>query len=111
MNIMDLDFTLILFFMDGLLFVLGVFMVLFGLVILAKRAFGDEVQALAATTSKLAQKGIADDIAGLVGNASALMNALQEMIKTARGMGVFLILTGGIFIASSLLILIKYIMV
>jgi hypothetical protein len=38
------------------------------------------------------------------------MNALQEMIKTARGIGVFLILTGGIFIASSILILIKYIL-
>jgi ABC-type transport system involved in cytochrome c biogenesis permease subunit len=110
MNMIDLDFTMILFFMDGLLFVLGFFMVLVGLSILAKKAFGDEVRALAATTSKLAQKGIADDIAGLVGNASALMKALQEMVKTARGIGVFLILFGGIFIASSILILIKYIL-
>ena len=111
MNIMELDFNLILFFMDGLLFILGVFMVLIGLVILAKKSFGEEVRVLASTTAKLAQKGIASDIAGLVGNASALMNALQEMIKTARGIGVFLILTGGIFIASSILILIKYILV
>ena len=37
MDIMDLDFNLILFFMDGLLFILGVFMVLIGLVILAKK--------------------------------------------------------------------------
>jgi len=111
MNITDLDFTMILFFMEGLLFILGVFMVLVGLAILAKRSFGDEVQALAATTSKLAQKGIADDISGLVGNASALMNALQEMIKTARGIGVFLILTGGIFIASSIYLLINYVLV
>ena len=111
MSMMDLDFTLILFFMDGLLFILGVFTVLVGLSILAKKAFGKEVQVLAATTSKLAQKGIADDIAGLVGNAAALMKALQEMIKTARGIGVFLILTGGIFIASSIFILIKFILV
>ena len=111
MNIMDLDFNLILFFMDGLLFILGVFMVLIGLVILAKKSFGEEVRVLASTTAKLAQKGIANDIAGLVGNASALMNALQEMIKTARGIGVFLILIGGIFIASSILILIKFILV
>ena len=111
MSMMDIDFTMILFFMDGLLFVLGIFMVLVGLAILAKKAFGNEVQTLAATTSKLAQKGIVDDIAGLVGNASALMNALQEMIKTARGIGVFLILIGGTFIASSILILIKFILV
>ncbi|NIV13536.1 MAG: hypothetical protein GWN62_20315 [Aliifodinibius sp.] len=110
MDLLDLDFTLILFFMDGLLFILGVFMVLVGLAILAKKAFGNEVKALATTTSKLAQKGITDDIAGLVGNASALMNALQEMVKTARGIGVFLILVGGIFIASSIVILIQYIL-
>lgn len=110
-SMMDIDFTMILFFMDGLLFVLGVFMVLVGIAILAKKAFGKEVQVLASTTSKLARKGIADDIAGLVGNASALMNALQEMIKTARGIGTFLILTGGTFITSSLVILIKYILV
>ena len=111
MELMAIDFKFILLVMDASLFGLGTIMVLFGLGILAKKAFGTEVQALADTTSKLAQKGIADDIAGLVGNASALMYALQEMIKTARGIGVFLILTGGIFIAASLLLLVEYILV
>jgi len=111
MELMEMDIQFILLIMDASLFGLGVLMVLFGLGILAKKAFGAEVQNLADTTSKLAQKGIADDIAGLVGNASALMNALQEMIKTARGIGMFLILIGGIFIAGSLLILVEFILV
>lgn len=97
-----LDYIQILFIMDSLLFLLGALMVLTGLIILTKKALGREIQALATTTSKLAQKGIADDIAGLVGNASALMNALKEMVKTAAGIGVFLILTGGLFITGSL---------
>jgi hypothetical protein len=110
MELMEIDYKFILLVMDAALFALGFIMVLFGLAILAKKAFGAEVQNLAATTSKLAQKGLADDIAGLVGNASALMNALQEMVKTARGIGMFLILTGGIFIAASLLLLVEFIL-
>ena len=110
-ELIETDIKFILYLMDAAMFALGALMVLVGLVILARKAFGKEVQTLAATTSKLAQKGIADDIAGLVGNASALMHSLQEMIKTARGIGMFLILIGGIFIAGSLLILIEYILV
>lgn len=97
-----LDYIQILFIIDSLLFLLGALMVLTGLIILTKKAIGREIQTLAKTTSKLAQKGIADDIAGLVGNASVLMSALQEMVKTAAGIGVFLILIGGIFISGSL---------
>ena len=102
-----LDYIEILFIMDSLLFLLGALMVMTGLIILTKKAIGKEVQSLAVTTSKLAQKGIADDIAGLVGNASALMNALQDMVKTASGIGVFLVLIGGLFITGSLWIFVN----
>lgn len=66
------------------------------------------MQSLASATSKLAQKGIAEDIAGLVGNASALMNALQQMVKTATGIGVFLILLGTLFITGSVWIFLNF---
>lgn len=102
-----LDYIEILFIMDSLLFLLGAMMVLTGLIILTKKAIGKEIESLATTTSKLAQKGLADDIAGLVGNASTLMNALQDMVKTATGIGVFLVLVGGLFIAGSLWIFIN----
>ena len=108
---MELDYFFILFVMDAAIFCLGALMVLFGLGILAKKSFGSEISELAATTSKLAQKGISEDIAGLVGNASALMNAIENMVKTARGVGTFLILIGGIFLAGSLLLLIEYILI
>jgi len=110
-ELIEMDYQFILLVMDAALFCLGVLMVLFGMGILAKKAFGPEVTELANATSKLAHKGIADDIAGLVGNASALMAALQEMVKTARGIGTFLILMGGIFIAGSLLLLVEKILI
>ena len=49
-----------------------------------------DVSALSAHTAKLAHKGIAEDMAGLVGNASALMTALSQMVRTAAGVGIFL---------------------
>jgi hypothetical protein len=110
-ELIKMDYQFILLVMDAALFCLGAIMVLFGLGILAKKAFGPEVTDLANATKMLAQKGIADDIAGLVGNASALMSALQDMVKTARGIGTFLILMGGIFIAGSLLLLIEKLLI
>lgn len=98
---MDIEYIHILLIVDGTIFFLGVFVFIIGVIILTSRAMGREMHSLASATSKLAQKGIAEDIAGLVGNASALMNALQQMVKTAAGIGVMLILIGTIFITGS----------
>lgn len=98
---LDLDYIHILLIVDGTIFLLGIIVFIVGLIILTTKAMGREMQSLATATSKLAQKGIAEDIGGLVGNASALMNALQQMVKTATGIGVFLILLGTFFILSS----------
>jgi len=99
---LDIDFIFILLIVDGIIFVLGVLVFLLGIIILTTKALGREMQSMAIATSKLAQKGIAEDIAGLVGNASALMNAIQQMVKTATGIAVFLIILGSIFITGSL---------
>lgn len=97
----------ILILMAGVLFIIGVLVLLLGIFILFRNAFGKELSSLASATSKLAQKGIAEDIAGLVGNASALMENLQKMVTTAAGIGVLLLISGSIFIASSVLILLN----
>ena len=94
----------ILIAMAGALFILGIIMLLLGVFVLVKNTFGKELSSLASTTSKLAKKGIAEDIAGLVGNASALMENLQKMVNTAAGIGVLLIITGTLFITGSVLI-------
>jgi hypothetical protein len=49
---------------------------------------------LAAQTAQLAKKGIAEDVAGLVGNASTLLSATNELVRTSAGIGVFLAVLG-----------------
>lgn len=77
-----------------LLFTLGTLTFLAGIAILTLRASSSEIQTLAAQTSKLAQKGLAEDMVGLVANASDLVNSLNQLIRTTRGIGMILIILG-----------------
>ncbi len=76
------------------LFAMGLISLAAGIFILFKNVLGEELKQIASQTAKLAQKGIAEDVAGLVGNASSLLNALNQLVKTATGIGVFLTLIG-----------------
>ncbi len=80
--------------MAALLFFIGVFCMIMGIFVLITRAMSRNVNALSAHTAKLAGKGITEDMAGLVGNASALMTALSQMVRTAAGVGIFLTTIG-----------------
>jgi len=73
---------------------LGASTLIAGVVVLLTRVLGKDVRTIADQTSKMAQKGIAEDVAGLVGNASALLDALNNMVKTAAGVGIFLVFVG-----------------
>jgi hypothetical protein len=84
----------IILLMIATIFGLGMFSFIMGIIVLVTKAMGKDVRNLATQTAKLAQKGIAEEITGLVGNASALMTALQQMVKTVTGIGLFLILLG-----------------
>ncbi len=76
------------------LLVLGVLTFGVGVFLLLFKGAGGNLHTIAAQTTRLAQKGLADDISGLVGNISALVDALNQMSKTATGVGVFLVLIG-----------------
>lgn len=102
-----LDYSQILLLVDAVLFVLGVLTFIIGIMILASKAMSRDVRTISAQTAKLVQKGIAEDISGLVGNASALMNALALLVRTATGIGVFLVILGVALIGSSIFIFIN----
>jgi hypothetical protein len=85
----------------GVLLGLGLISMLVGIIILATRVLGGEVKTIARQTAILAQKGIADEVAGLVGNASALVQALDQLVRTAAGVGVFLVILGMLLMAAS----------
>lgn len=76
-------------------FALGTMAIIAGMVILVGRSLmGSEVKTIAVQAARLGQKGIAEDVAGLVGNASALLESLNSLIKTSTGIGVSLIFIG-----------------
>jgi hypothetical protein len=76
------------------LFLMGIISVGAGVFILITKTVGDDIRQITQQTTKLAQKGITDDIAGLVGNASSLIDALNNLIRTTTGIGIFLIMIG-----------------
>jgi hypothetical protein len=53
-----------------------------------------DVREITGQTSRLAQKGLAEELSGLVGNASTLLAAVNDMVRTAAGIGIFLSLLG-----------------
>ncbi|WP_299028746.1 hypothetical protein [uncultured Thermanaerothrix sp.] len=95
------------FTMAGLLLLLGVVCFLSGLIILISRVLGSDVQRLAAQTAKMVQKGISEEIAGLVGNAATLIESLNQLVHTTAGIGVFLMLVGMLLILASYFLVVR----
>ena len=101
MEAMNLDiFDIKLLIVMGL-FILGAITLLVGIILLITRSAGKEVRSLATQTAKLAKKGIAEDVAGLVGNASNLLSATNELVRTSAGIGVFLAVLGFLLMAAA----------
>lgn len=91
---LSLDVDQLIMIMATIMVVMGVISIAAGILVLVFRVSGKEVHNLANQTARLAQKGIADEVSGLVGNASSLLDALNQLVRTTTGVGVFLILTG-----------------
>lgn len=88
-------------------FLLGMTTFLSGLVIILTRVLSRDMRTLSLQTAKLAQKGSTEGVSGLVGNASILVNALSNLVRTAAGVGVFMILMGTSLMVASYVIVIK----
>jgi uncharacterized protein YoxC len=86
------------------LLVIGIIVLGIGVFTLVKKVLGKELNTIADQTVKIAQKGITDEISGLVGNARALIEVLNEMVKTATGIGIFLVILGGLLMAGAYLL-------
>jgi hypothetical protein len=80
---------------------LGMISIVIGIIILVSRSIGKDIQTIANQTTSMAEKGIAEDVSGLVGNASVLLNSLESLIKTTSGIGIFLIFLGILLIAGA----------
>lgn len=84
---------------------LGVVSIGAGIILLITRASGSAVKTIAAQTTRLAQKGLAEEISGLVGNASSLMDALNQLVRTTAGIGIFLVVFGFVMLVAAFLMM------
>ena len=84
-----------------LVLLLGFICIMVGIILLISRGYSREVRSLAAHAARLGQKGIAEEMSSLVGSASGLVSAINGLVKTSTGIGVFLIFLGMAMIAGS----------
>ena len=89
MNLTANDFVLV---MAGIVVILGVIAFLIGLITLAFKVGGGDFSEISTTSAKIMNKGLTDDVADLMGNASSLLQSITQMTKTRAGVGMFLII-------------------
>lgn len=82
-------------------FIMGCLCVLIGIFMLVSRGYSKEVRTIAAHASRLGHKGISHEVTGLVNSAAELLMAINQLVRTASGIGVFLILLGLSLLAAS----------
>jgi hypothetical protein len=91
----------ILLWMAMIAFVAGLITLMGGILILVFRVSGRDVRALTRQTAQLAQKNITEDISQILGNASTLMDSMNQLIRTSAGIGVFLSCLGLVIMVAS----------
>jgi hypothetical protein len=77
-----------------------------GMFILIRGPFRQEAQVLAQQSARLSQKALTDDIGAIVGNATALVDAVNNLIKTSSGNAIVLLVVGALFEAAAYRLLI-----
>ncbi len=88
----------------ALLVLIGFLSLIFGLVVLAKKALSKELDEVAAEAAKLAKKGLLSDVGSSLQSASFLVKEMTELIKTERGIGLTLIIIGIVLVSGGLAI-------
>ncbi len=101
-NLNDLLLT-----MSASSFLMGLVTFSIGVFILVTRATGTDMTVITQQTAQLVTKGLAEEVAGLIGNTTILLRTMAEMVKTAAGVGVFLTVTGTILMGTSLWIILR----
>jgi hypothetical protein len=91
------DIARVLSAMASGLFLIGLITFATGVAVLVIRSIGQDTRTISKAIAQITEKGIADDISGLVGNASSLMTATTNLIQTTKGIGVFLVISGSVF--------------
>lgn len=92
---------------SAVLFLMGIVSIGAGVVILVTKVMGGDIKLITDQASQLAQKGVAEDVSGLVGNASKLVDSLNDLVRTASGVGIFLVIIGFVLMMTAYYLLIQ----
>ncbi|MBE0685533.1 MAG: hypothetical protein IH585_05990 [Anaerolineaceae bacterium] len=87
---------------------LGLISFITGFIVLLTRVLGKGITQIAKETQKVVQKGITEEIASIIGNASVLIDSLNQMVTTAAGIGVFLMVLGVLLMAGSFALFLRF---
>lgn len=87
-------------------FPIGLFAILAGLLTLIVGPYRREAQILATQSARISQKGLTDDVTALTQSATALIEAVNELIRTSSGNAIVLILVGALCEAAAYWLLI-----
>ena len=79
-----------------------------GFIVLISRVLGKGITKIANETQKVIQKGITEEIASIIGNASVLIESLNQLVTTAAGIGVFLMVLGVLLMAGSFSLFLRF---
>lgn len=96
--------TLLTFVFMGL----GLISFITGFIVLLTRVLGKGITQIAKETQKVVQKGITEEIASIIGNASVLIDSLNQMVTTAAGIGVFLMVLGVLLMVGSFALFLRF---
>jgi hypothetical protein len=88
-------------------FPLGLFSVIAGLIILVAGPYRQEAKVLAQQSARIGQKGLTGDITLVTQSATALVDAVNSLIKTSSGNAVVLVIVGAILETAAYWLLIK----
>ena len=92
---------------SSILFLLGIVGIGAGVVILVTKVMGGDIKLITAQASDLAKKVIPEDVSRLVGNASKLIDSLNDLVRTATGVGIFLVIIGFVLMMTAYYLLIQ----
>ena len=83
------DLILILSFV---ILAMGVITFIVGIFTLAFKINSEDFNEISSQTAKLMNKGMSEDFSGMIGNASSLLQSINEMARTKAGVGMFLLI-------------------
>jgi hypothetical protein len=79
----------------------GLLSLLAGILILIGRSFTREMRTLADTSTELSKRAINHDMTSLAESVTEILSQVNQLMKTAAGVGAFLIIVGVVLMAGA----------